>query len=69
MNNILKLHHSAYRCKNSEETRKFYESFLGLKLVKAFEINTTKTNRKTKVLHTFYELKDSSCLAFFLWLE
>ena len=26
------LHHSAYRCCNSEETRKFYEDFLGLPL-------------------------------------
>ena len=23
------LHHNAYRCKDSEETRKFYEDFLG----------------------------------------
>ena len=26
------LHHSAYRCRNSEETRRFYEDFLGLPL-------------------------------------
>ena len=24
------LHHNAYRCRDSEETRKFYEDFLGL---------------------------------------
>ena len=65
MSNILKLHHSAYRCKDSEETRKFYEDFLGLKLVKVFEIKNTKTNRITKVLHTFYQLEDGSCIAFF----
>ena len=62
---ILKLHHSAYRCKDSEETRKFYEDFLGLKLVKVLEIKNTKTNRKTQVLHTFYQLRDGSCIAFF----
>ena len=62
---ILKLHHCAFRCKNSVETKKFYTEFLGLDLVKAFEIRTTKTKRKTKVLHTFYALKDSSCIAFF----
>ena len=25
----------------------------------------TKTNRKTEVLHTFYQLRDGSCIAFF----
>jgi catechol 2,3-dioxygenase-like lactoylglutathione lyase family enzyme len=32
------LHHNAYRCRDSEETRAFYGDFLGLKLVSAFEI-------------------------------
>ncbi len=62
---IIKLHHSAYRCNDSEKTRVFYEDFLGLKLIKAFEILLTKTKRKSKVLHTFYELQDGSCIAFF----
>ena len=31
------LHHNAYRCRDSEETRKFYEDFLGLPLVNAFK--------------------------------
>ena len=59
------LHHNAYRCRDSEETRKFYEDFLGLPLVNAFEIRTTKTGRETRVLHHFYQMKDGSCLAFF----
>ena len=62
---IKKLHHAAYRCKDSEETRKFYEDFLGLPLVHAFKINETKTGRKTSVLHTFYKMDDDSYLAFF----
>ena len=41
------LHHNAYRCRDSEETRKFYEDFLGLPLVNAFEIEQTMTGRKT----------------------
>ena len=28
------LHHTAYRCNDLEETRKFYEDFLGLPLVR-----------------------------------
>ena len=59
------LHHNAYRCRDSEETRKFYEDFLGLPLADAFEIKVTKTGRETSVLHSFYRLGDGSFLAFF----
>ena len=59
------LHHNAYRCRDSEETREFYEDFLGLVLAGALEINSTKTGRQTKVLHTFYKMEDGSFLAFF----
>jgi catechol 2,3-dioxygenase-like lactoylglutathione lyase family enzyme len=62
---IKKLHHNAYRCRDSEETRKFYEDFLGLRLAGTLEINETKSGRKTETLHTFYELGDGSYLAFF----
>jgi catechol 2,3-dioxygenase-like lactoylglutathione lyase family enzyme len=62
---IRKLHHNAYRCRDSEQTRRFYEDFLGLPLVEAFEIKQTKTGRETQVLHSFYQLDDGSCLAFF----
>jgi catechol 2,3-dioxygenase-like lactoylglutathione lyase family enzyme len=53
------LHHNAYRCRDSEETRRFYEDFLELKLVSAFEIN------EGRALHTFFAMNDGSCLAFF----
>ena len=59
------LHHNAYRCRDSEETRRFYEDFLGLPLADAFAIAETKTGRKTEVLHSFYEMGDGSFLAFF----
>ena len=65
MSRLIKLHHSAFRCRDSEETRKFYEEFLELKLVKVLKIDTTKTKRITNVLHTFYRLNDGSCIAFF----
>ena len=61
---IQKLHHAAYRCKDSEETRRFYEDFLGLPLTHAFEITTTATGNQAEVLHTFYELEDGSSMAF-----
>jgi catechol 2,3-dioxygenase-like lactoylglutathione lyase family enzyme len=59
------LHHNAYRCRDSEETRQFYSDFLGLPLVNAFQIRETKSGRATKTLHSFYQLDDGSCLAFF----
>jgi catechol 2,3-dioxygenase-like lactoylglutathione lyase family enzyme len=59
------LHHNAYRCRDSEETRRFYEDFLGLRLAGTLEIRETKTGRRTQVLHTFYEMGDGSYLAFF----
>jgi len=62
---IKKLHHNAYRCRDSEETRRFYEDFLGLPLSGTLEIKETKSGRKTETLHTFYRLDDGSYLAFF----
>jgi catechol 2,3-dioxygenase-like lactoylglutathione lyase family enzyme len=59
------LHHNAYRCRDSEETRRFYEDFLGLELAGTLEIEESKTGRKVDVLHTFYALGDGSFLAFF----
>jgi len=65
MSIIRGLHHNAYRCRNSEQTRRFYEDFLGLPLAGALEISATKTGRATQALHTFYRLGDGSYLAFF----
>ncbi|MCB9674760.1 MAG: VOC family protein [Alphaproteobacteria bacterium] len=59
------LHHTAYRCRDSEETRRFYEDFLGLPLATTLEIGETKTGRSCLYLHTFYEMDDGSYLAFF----
>jgi len=53
------LHHNAYRCRDSEETRKFYEDFLGLRLAGTLDI------QEANALHTFYQLGDGSYLAFF----
>ncbi|SLN69421.1 VOC family protein [Oceanibacterium hippocampi] len=59
------LHHNAYRCRDSEETRKFYEDFLGLEFAHSLEVGETKTGRETSFLHTFYRMGDGSFLAFF----
>jgi len=59
------LHHNAYRCRDAEETRQFYENFLQLPLAGALDIRETKTGRETHVLHVFFEMDDGSYLAFF----
>jgi catechol 2,3-dioxygenase-like lactoylglutathione lyase family enzyme len=53
------LHHNAYRCRDSEETRGFYEDFLGLRFVSAFEID------EGRGLRSFFEMNDGFCPAFF----
>lgn len=62
---LKKLHHNAYRCRDSEETRRFYEDFLGLPLSTTLHLTETKSGRATSTLHTFYRLDDGSYLAFF----
>jgi catechol 2,3-dioxygenase-like lactoylglutathione lyase family enzyme len=62
---ILKLHHNAYRCRDSEQTRAFYEDLLDLPLAGTLEINETKSGRATHTLHTSHRLDDGSFLAFF----
>ena len=42
------LHHNAYRCRDSEKTRGFYEDFLGLRLVSAFEIDEVNASPREK---------------------
>ena len=61
----MKLHHGAFRCRDSEATRRFYEDFLGLPLAGALPIRQTQTGRPTDTLHTFYRLADGSFIAFF----
>ncbi len=59
------LHHNAYRCRDAEQTRAFYEDFLGLPLAHTLPISETKTGRQANVLHIFFQLGDGSYLAFF----
>jgi catechol 2,3-dioxygenase-like lactoylglutathione lyase family enzyme len=60
-----RLHHMAFRCRDSEETRAFYEEVMGLRLAAAIPLDETKTGRRVRVLHTFFALRDGSFIAFF----
>lgn len=59
------VHHNVYRCRDSEENRRFYEDFLGVPLVRAFRSGKTATGRSVDLLHTTYKLGDESYLEFF----
>lgn len=58
-------HHGAYRCRDSEETRAFYEDFLGCPLIAAMPVSRSLTGRAVRVLHTYFALGDGSYIAFF----
>ena len=66
MPSIDKLHHFAYRCRNAEETRAFYEDVLGLKLAHVIGADTVpSTGEYSPYFHIFFELGDGSYVAFF----
>lgn len=60
------LHHYAYRCRDAEETRHFYEDILGLPLTHLIRADRVpSTGEHCPYVHLFFELGDGSCLAFF----
>lgn len=60
------IHHSAYRCRDAEETRAFYEDLLGLPLAAALEEEREPgSGRRNPFVHIFFRLADGNYLAFF----
>lgn len=61
------LHHIAYKCKDPEETRTFYEDLLDLPMVLTVELSRTPTTGEPDAhyFHFFFEMADGSCIAFF----
>ncbi len=64
-NPIQSVNHVAYRCRDAEETRHFYEDVLGLRLSSALWLKATLTARPVNLLHIFFEMDDNSFVAFF----
>lgn len=63
---IQRLHHYAYRCRDAEETRKFYEDLLGLPMTLLVRAdNVPSTGEYCPYVHIFFEMRDGSNLAFF----
>jgi glyoxylase I family protein len=60
------LHHFAYRCRDAEETRHFYEDMLGLPLFHYIRSDVVpSTGEYCPYVHIFFRMTDGSCLAFF----
>ena len=60
------LHHFAYRCRDAEETRHFYEDILGLPLAHIIqEDHVPSTGAYCPYVHIFFEMADGSFIAFF----
>ena len=60
------LHHAAWRCRDAEETRHFYEDLLGLPLVHLIKADVVpSTGEFCPYVHIFFRMNDGSHLAFF----
>ena len=60
------LHHFAYRCRDAEETRQFYEDVLGLPLAHVIKLDhVPSTGEYCPYVHVFFQMGDGSYVAFF----
>jgi glyoxylase I family protein len=63
---IHQLHHYAYRARDAEETRRFYEDVLGLPLYHIIQSDhVPSTGEFCPYTHFFFRLQDGSFIAFF----
>ena len=63
---VQQLHHYAYKCRDAEETRHFYEDILGLPLYHIIQSDyVPSTGEYCPYTHFFFRLKDGSFIAFF----
>ncbi len=60
------VHHAAYRCRDAEQTRWFYEEVLGLRLAAAMVFDhISGMEEERNYMHLFFELGDGNYIAFF----
>jgi catechol 2,3-dioxygenase-like lactoylglutathione lyase family enzyme len=63
---IVGLNHVAYRCRDSEETRHFYEDILNMPLIGiVWHDHVPSTGEYCPYFHLFFEMADGGCIAFF----
>lgn len=63
------VHHSAYRCRDAEQTRWFYEEVLGIPLAAALvadrDFGIPEDDGARNYMHLFFQLPDGNFIAFF----
>jgi catechol 2,3-dioxygenase-like lactoylglutathione lyase family enzyme len=60
------VHHTAFRCKDAEETRRFYQDVLGLPLKASLVFEEEPgTGRPLPYMHLFFQMGDGNYVAFF----
>jgi catechol 2,3-dioxygenase-like lactoylglutathione lyase family enzyme len=64
-NSVRHIHHHAYACWDSEQTRHFYEDILGMPLVATIALEDPLRTDGSMYCHTFFEIADGYVLAFF----
>ena len=63
------LHHWAYRCRDAEETRHFYEDILGLPLTATWCEKDFLFGKDRTYCHCFFGIGDGGALAFFQFAD
>jgi len=64
-NLVRHIHHHAYACWDSEETRHFYEDILGMPLIATAVVEDSLRSDGSSYCLTFFEIADGNTLAFF----
>ena len=60
------IHHMAFRCRDAEQTRWFYEDVLGMPLSMAMVFDEEPgSGRKVDYMHLFFQMGDGNFIAFF----
>lgn len=60
------IHHVAYRCRDAEQTRWFYEDVLGFPLKMGLISDTDPVSKRAyEYMHLFFEMGDGNFIAFF----
>ncbi|PKQ09101.1 MAG: glyoxalase [Alphaproteobacteria bacterium HGW-Alphaproteobacteria-12] len=62
---ITGFHHIAYRCRDADETQKFYIDLLGLKPAAALAFDRDPGGKDRPFMHLFFEMGDGKFIAFF----
>ena len=63
---IRSIHHAAYRCRDAEQTRWFYQDVIGLKPAAGLVLDIVPgTGAHNPYMHIFFEMADGNYIAFF----